>query len=246
MIEEASMIENFNCTINPARIVFGSRTISQAGVEIERLGCKRALVLATPFQLADAEALSRNLGACAVGIFAEAAMHTPVGVTERAIELFAALRADCVVSIGGGSTIGLGKAIARRNDAPQLIIATIYAGSEVTPILGETADGLKTTRRDSRILLEVVIYDPDLTLGLPVAMSVTSGLNAIAHAVEGLYAQDRNPVSTLQAVEGIRALKEDGRALDKVQHLARTAVTMGQRRVRERSSAPSDTKLEAG
>ena len=109
---------------------------------------------------------------------------------------------------GGGSTIGLGKAIAYRNDAPQIVVATTYAGSEVTPILGQTENGVKTTVRDARILPEVVIYDPDLTLGLPVAMSVTSGLNAMAHAVEALYAQDRNPVSSLMAVEGIRALKE--------------------------------------
>lgn len=135
-------------------------------------------------------------------------MHTPVDVTERAIERFGALEADCVVSFGGGSTIGLGKAIAWRNDTPQVVIATTYAGSEVTPILGETDRDLKTTRRDPRILPEVVIYDPDLTLKLPVAISVTSGLNAIAHAIEGLYAQDRNPVSTLQGLEGIRALKE--------------------------------------
>jgi maleylacetate reductase len=112
-----------------------------------------------------------------------------------------------VVSYGGGSTIGLGKAIAWRNDTPQIVVATTYAGSEVTPILGETEGGLKTTKRDPRILPETVIYDPELTTGLSVAMSVASGLNAMAHAVEALYAQDRNPISSLQAVEGIRALK---------------------------------------
>jgi maleylacetate reductase len=88
------------------------------------------------------------------------------------------------------------------------VIATTYAGSEVTPILGETEGGLKTTKRDPRILPEAVIYDPDLTLGLPVGMSVCSGLNAMAHAVEALYAQDRNPISSWQAIEGIRALKD--------------------------------------
>jgi alcohol dehydrogenase class IV len=112
------------------------------------------------------------------------------------------------VALGGGSTIGLGKAIAFRNDAPQLVIATTYAGSEVTDILGQTENGLKTTVRDPRVRPETVIYDPELTLGLPVAMSVASALNAMAHAVEGLYAQDANPVTSLMAVEGIRALKE--------------------------------------
>lgn len=202
------MVNAFTLTLNPARIVFGRGAAARLSAEIERLGCRRALVLATPFQKADAEALAGRLGGTAVGVFAEAAMHTPIRVTERALAAFEAYRADCVVSFGGGSTIGLGKAIAWRNDTPQVVVATTYAGSEVTPILGETEGKLKTTRRDPRILPETVIYDPELTVGLPVAMSVSSGLNAMAHAVEALYAQDRNPIASLQAVEGIRALKD--------------------------------------
>ena len=120
----------------------------------------------------------------------------------------AALGADCVVSLGGGSTTGLGKAMAWRTDIPQIVIPTTYAGSEVTPILGETVDGVKTTRRSADILPEVVIYDPALTDTLPRRLAVTSGLNAMAHAVEAIYAQDRNPITTLQALEGLRALKE--------------------------------------
>ena len=202
------MIENFTCSINPARIIFHSGAVSEVKSEIVRLGCSRALVLTTPFQKPDAEKIARHLGDTAVGVFSDAAMHTPVDVTERAIKIYTATKADCVLAIGGGSTIGLGKAIAWRNDAPQIVVATTYAGSEVTPILGQTEDGSKTTLNDPRVLPETVIYDPDLTLQLPVAMSVASGLNAMAHAVEGLYAQNRNPVSTLQAIEGIRALKE--------------------------------------
>jgi maleylacetate reductase len=176
--------------------------------EITRLGASRALVLSTSFQRADALALAERLGPLAAGVFSDAAMHTPVDVTERAMSAFADARADCIVALGGGSTIGLGKAIAWRNDAPQVVIPTTYAGSEVTPILGQTEDGLKTTVRDTKILPEVVIYDPDLTLGLPVAISVTSGLNAMAHAVEALYARDHNPVSSMLAVEGVRALRD--------------------------------------
>ena len=135
-------------------------------------------------------------------------MHTPVSVTERALATYRDSGADCVVSLGGGSTIGLGKALAYRTNCPQIVVATTYAGSEVTPILGQTEDGLKTTIRDAKVLPEVVIYDAGLTLGLPVAMSVTSGLNAIAHSIEALYAKDRNPVTSMQAVEGIRALRD--------------------------------------
>lgn len=201
------MISPFCYDVNPSRIVFGRGAVAQVAEEIARLGCKRALILATPFQKIDAERLAEQLGAAAAGIFAGAVMHTPVCVTKDAVGAFVNCDADCVVSFGGGSTIGLGKAIAWRNDVPQVVVATTYAGSEVTPILGETENGLKTTKRDPRILPETVIYDPELTIGLPIAMSVVSGLNAMAHAVEALYAQNRNPISSLQAVEGIRALK---------------------------------------
>ncbi len=176
------------------RVVFGAGTLGQAGAEVARLGRSRALVLSTPHQKAGAGALASSLGALSAGIFAGAAMHTPVGVTEAALRAYAEADADCVVSLGGGSTTGLGKAIAARSGADQVVIPTTYAGSEMTDILGETAGGAKTTRRDPSIRPETVIYDVDLTLTLPVALTVTSALNAIAHAVEALYAPDRNPV----------------------------------------------------
>jgi alcohol dehydrogenase class IV len=112
------------------------------------------------------------------------------------------------VALGGGSTIGLGKAIALRSDVPQIAIPTTYAGSEMTPILGQTENGRKTTQRSAKVMPRAVIYDVDLTLGLPVGLSGTSGINAIAHAAEGLYAQDSNPVMQLIAEEGIRALAQ--------------------------------------
>lgn len=190
----------------PVRVRFGSGAIAFARDEIKAIGGSRALVLATPFQMKDATDLADGLGSAAAGVFAEARMHTPLDVTDKAMQAYAESGADCLLSFGGGSTIGLGKAIAWRNDAPHLVIATTYAGSEVTDILGETENGTKTTRRDPRIRPEAVIYDPDLTLGLPVPMSVTSGMNAMAHAIEGLYAPDANPVTSLMAAEGIAAL----------------------------------------
>lgn len=202
------MIMPFSYDINPARIVFGPGSVSRVAQELGRLGVKRALVLSTPFQEADAQALADGLGALSAGVFAGAAMHTPVEVTNSAMAVFQAAGADGIVALGGGSTIGLGKAIAYRNQAPQVVVATTYAGSEVTPILGQTENGLKTTVRHPDILPEVVIYDPELTLALPVDMSVTSGLNAMAHAVEAVYAQNRNPVSTMMAVDGVRALRD--------------------------------------
>ncbi len=191
----------------PCRILFGRGSLGQTADALQHLGVGRALVLSTPQQRAAGLALAEQLGGLAAGLFAEAAMHTPVEITERALAAYVAAGADGVVALGGGSTTGLGKAIALRTGAPQLVIPTTYAGSEVTPILGETAGGLKTTRRSADILPEMVIYDPDLTDTLPAALSITSGLNAMAHAAEGVYAQDGSPIYTLMALEGLRALR---------------------------------------
>jgi alcohol dehydrogenase class IV len=110
------------------------------------------------------------------------------------------------VAIGGGSTIGLGKAIALESPLPIVAVPTTYAGSEMTPIYGLTEGGVKKTGRDRRVLPATVLYDPALTLSLPPQISGPSGMNALAHCVEALYAEDANPLITLVAVEGIRAL----------------------------------------
>jgi alcohol dehydrogenase class IV len=137
--------------------------------------------------------------------------------------------ADCVIALGGGSTIGLGKAIAARTSADQIVIPTTYAGSEMTPILGETVGGRKTTRVDPSILPETAIYDVDLTLTLPVGLSVTSGMNAMAHALEALYARERSPIVSMIANEAVRAL---ARALPAIadgsnDHFARSEALYG-------------------
>ena len=144
-------------------------------------------------------------------------MHVPIETAREARDMARALGADCAVAIGGGSTTGLGKAIALDSGLPILAIPTTYAGSEMTPIYGITEAGMKKTGRDPRVVPRVVIYDPELTLGLPLAMSVTSGINAIAHAAEGLYATDSNPVMNLMAREGMAAI---ARALPAIKEVA--------------------------
>ena len=202
-----SVTGNFVYNGHAARVIFGSGTLSQVPEEVRRLG-RRALVLSTPQQIGQARELAAKLRDLAVGVFAEAAMHTPVDVTDRALEAARATGADCTVALGGGSTTGLGKAIALRTDLPQIVIPTTYAGSEMTSILGETRDGAKKTVRDPKVLPETVVYDVDLTLSLPASLSASSGLNAIAHSVEALYAQDANPIVSLMACEAIGALAE--------------------------------------
>jgi alcohol dehydrogenase class IV len=201
-------VRSFVYTQLPGRVVFGVGALEELPREIERLGAKRALVLSTPEQAGQAEDIARRLGSRAAGIFARAVMHVPIETARAARAEAKRVGADCAVTIGGGSTTGLGKAIALESELPILAIPTTYAGSEMTPIFGITEGGAKKTGRDPRVLPKTVIYDPTLTLGLPVALSVTSGMNAVAHAAEGLYAQDANPIMSMMAEEGIRALAQ--------------------------------------
>lgn len=207
-------MQNFTYTGLPARVVFGTGTTATLPAEVAALGITKALILSTPPQAGDAQALADLLGDASAGVFTEATMHTPVDVTARAMAAFEAAGADGVVSVGGGSTIGLGKAIALRNDTPQVVLPTSYAGSEMTPIIGQTEAGKKTTQRTLKVLPETVIYDVNHTLSLPAQMTVTSGMNAIAHAVEALYAEQANPVLSLMAEDGIAKMVA---ALHKVQ-----------------------------
>ena len=202
----AMMASGFRYETHPQRIVFGAGKLATLATEIAALGAKRALVVSSPGQRSVAEAIARQFGDLAAGVCAEAEMHTPVEATERAMTALSKTHADCLVAYGGGTAIGLSKAMALRTGLPQLVIPTTYAGSEMTPILGQTENGIKTTVRSDQILPRVVIYDVDLTLDLPAPVTAASGINAIAHAVEGLYARDRNPVISLMAVEAIRAL----------------------------------------
>ena len=203
-------MNNFVYIGRPARVIFGAGSLQQLGAEIEALGARKALVLSTPEQRASAERVADMLGARAAGVFDRAVMHVPIETAREAREVAAKLGADCALAIGGGSTVGLGKAIALDSGLPIVAIPTTYAGSEMTSIFGITEGGMKKTGRDDKVLPRTVIYDPELTLTLPVGMSVTSGMNAIAHAAEGFYSVNRNPIIELMAEEGIRAL---GRAL---------------------------------
>lgn len=187
------------------RVIFGPGALARLPDELAQLGATRALVLCTPEQRASAESVAELLGERAAGIFDRAAMHVPIEAAREARAEAARLAADCAVAIGGGSTTGLGKAIALESGLPIVAVPTTYAGSEMTPIYGLTEGGLKKTGRDERVRPRTVIYDPELTLSLPLAMTVTSAFNAIAHAAEGLYAPDVNPVIALMAEEGIRA-----------------------------------------
>ena len=206
-------MEPFTYTALPVRVTFGAGSRKRIADEVRRLNCRRAVVLCTPGRRSLAEEVSDMLGDLSAGILDRAVMHAPVDNTMDALQQIRRSDADCTVAVGGGTAIGLGKAIALRADLPQIAIPTTYAGSEMTPFVGQTENGVKTTQRSLAVLPETVIYDVSLTLSLPPVLSGTSGMNAIAHAVEALYAKETNPVVALMAEEGIRAL---GTALPRI------------------------------
>lgn len=188
-----------------ARVIFEPGALNHVANEMASIG-SRALILSTLEQRAGAEDVARRLGEVAVGVFDRAAMHVPTEAVVAAESAARSSHADCTVAFGGGSTIGMAKALALRLGLPFMAIPTTYAGSEMTPIWGMTDAGLKRTGRDTKVLARVVLYDPELTVSLPFGMSVTSGMNAIAHCVEALYAPDANPITSLMAEEAIRAI----------------------------------------
>mgnify|MGYP002640631724 CR=1 FL=1 len=190
----------------PGRVVFGVGSLDTIADEVARLGVAKALVLSTPPQREQAEDVARRLGSAAAGVFAEAEMHVPIEVAARARDEARRLGADACVAVGGGSTTGLGKAIALAYGLPIIAVPTTFAGSEMTPIWGLTEDGIKKTGRDPKVLPKTVIYDPTLVMTLPVSIAGPSGMNAIAHCVEALYAENGNPIISMMAEEGIRAL----------------------------------------
>ena len=199
-------MREFTFTSQPSRVVFGAGTLRQVRAEVERLGRARALVIGTPGR---AELVGRTLdllGPLGAARFTGAVPHTPVGVTGQALAVARESGADCLVAVGGGAAIGLAKALAVRTGLPQIVVPTTYAGSEVTAVLGETENGVKTTRSAPEILPGTVIYDVDLTLALPVPLSVASGVNAMAHAVEALYGPRANPATDELALKAIESL----------------------------------------
>ncbi len=196
----------FTYEAQPARVVFGRGSLARLPDEVARLGLQKALVLSTPSKRALAAQVADRLGDRAIGIYDRAVMHVPIEVAEAGRQEAQRVGADGYVAIGGGTTVGLAKAIALTTGLPIVAIPTTYAGSEMTAVLGITEGGVKRTRSDLRMLPRTVIYDPELTLGLPPGISGTSGMNAIAHCVEALYAANANPITSLMAEEGIRAL----------------------------------------
>ena len=197
---------NFRYKALPWNVIFGIGALSRLPEELGKLGYSRALVLTTPNQAEIGQEIVDLLGDKAVGLFDRAVMHVPVETVEQATTEVKRLDADCSVSVGGGSTTGLGKALAFNLDLPNIVLPTSYAGSEMTNIWALTKNDRKITRRDNVVVPTLTIYDPVLTLTMPAAFAGASGLNAMAQAVVNVATEDVNPIISIMALDAIRAL----------------------------------------
>ena len=192
----------------PLEVRFGAGRVAEAGSLLETCGIRRALVVSTRSGMVRAVSMLEALGEGVAGRFDGARVHVPEPVVTEALRVADHSGADGYLAVGGGSAIGVAKAMALETGAPMVAVPTTYSGSEMTHVWGVTSAGGKRTGRDDRVAPRGVIYDPELLAGLPSPLGAESGVNALAHAVEALYAPDRTPLSTLLAEEGIRALGE--------------------------------------
>ena len=190
----------------PQRVCFGSgEAAAHLGAEIENLKAANVMVIADKAEQDIAGTVTAQLPVALR--YDDVVMHVPVEVAARARDAAAAAAADALVSVGGGSTTGLAKAIALTTGLPIVAVPTTYAGSEATPVWGLTEGARKTTGTDPRVLPKVIVYDAALTVTLPVPMSVASGLNALAHCVDAMWAPNADPINAAFAAEGIRSLR---------------------------------------
>jgi maleylacetate reductase len=188
-----------------ARVRFGVGALDRLAEEVDAVGLTRLMVICGPSHEQLGRRVAALLGDRVVAVLPEARMHVPVEVAGRVGEVAASVDADGCVAVGGGSAIGLGKALALERALRVVAVPTTYAGSEMTPVWGLTEAGVKRTGREPRVQPVAVVYDPALTLAMPPDLTATSGMNALAHAVEGLYAPDASPITSLMAEEGARA-----------------------------------------
>ncbi len=193
----------FEYEVLPSRVVFGLGAGDRLAGEVDRLAAAKVLIVGSRDRVVR---LRERLGPHCAGIFTDIRQHVPVEVRAEARELAEKLEVDCLVACGGGSAIGLAKVIALDLSVPIVAIPTTYSGSEMTPIWGLTSGRRKQTGRHPGVAPAVVLYDPMLTVSLPGRLTVSSGMNALAHCVEALYGPSANPVSALQAIDGIRRL----------------------------------------
>jgi maleylacetate reductase len=238
----------FEYALRSLRVVFRDGAADGIGSEMERLDVGRGLTLCTPGRRETADRIVRASADRIIAVYDGAREHVPVDLVDVVMKRVDDQRPDSLVAIGGGSAIGLAKAIALRTSLPIIALPTTYSGSEMTSVWGSSAHGRKTTGRDERVAPRVVIYDPMVTYDLPIIVSMTSGMNAIAHAVESLYAPDANPIASLLAAQAIDRLASALRTLARRVNSARAEFTSGagsaEAAIEPSAPRPSDPSAE--
>jgi maleylacetate reductase len=205
-VTATATLPEFTRTVLPGRVVFGGGALAKLGSELDARGSARAMLVVGARDGRLAEAATAALGDRVAVRWTEVEQHVPTRLAARATEAALKAGADCLVTIGGGSTTGLGKAIAVETKLPLVAVPTTYAGSEMTPIFGVASENHKRTARDGNALPQLVVYDPQLLTDLPPAVVGPSALNALAHCAEALWAAMSDPVTDAIALDGARRI----------------------------------------
>jgi len=201
-------ITAFTYTQRNRRMIFGPGARSALTTEVASMGATKVFLIIDGGAITLRAEIENLIGSVLVTTWTDVQQHVPIPLAESARELVTATGSDLVVCVGGGSATGLAKAIALTHRIPIIAVPTTYAGSEQTAIYGLTGDRHKQTGSDLIVLPRVVLYDAELTVGLPAKVTGASAFNALAHSVESLYAPGCNPITTAIALEGVRAINQ--------------------------------------
>jgi alcohol dehydrogenase class IV len=227
-------VKEFRYTSTAQEIIFGAGSLAKLGDAVAVYGWKRLMLCTSPSLRKNGTVarIESALGERLVAVFEDVSPHVQMAQVTQALKLADQCAIDAVIGLGGGSPIGMAKAVSMNLEAkragievaqarypaeppaiPGIAIPTTYAGSEMTPTYGitqEMNDGStrKVTTRDDKVTPKLVIYDPELTLDVPPSVTASSGINALAHCIEALYSIRRNPLSTAAALLGIRYISQ--------------------------------------
>ena len=188
------------------RVVFGPGRLATLSQELDRAGLGNVMLLTTQSRADERQRVVGLLGDRLAGTYTGAKLHVPVSVIADAHKTLAECQPQALLSFGGGSAIGLGKALAFDTKLPLAAIPTTYSGSEMTAVWGNSEEGIKRTFRNREVAPRLVLYDPDLTYGLSHRVTAASGMNAIAHCIEAEYSPEQGPVTSFFALEGARQI----------------------------------------
>ena len=190
----------------PAQVHFGKGKIAVLPELLK--GFSSVLLIAEGRFAPQAERFAAAFGNEKVVLFSNVIQHVPQRIVDEAYEVVKKENPDVLLSIGGGSSVGLAKALALQTELPIIAVPTTYAGSEQTNIWGISTEAGKTTGRSAKVLPKVVVYDPELTQSMPPVLAAKSAMNAMAHLMEAVYAPDGNPFTSHYAKLGMKSLKE--------------------------------------